>query len=278
MRKIKKQFLFIYLLFISICFLGCASQNVSKEEIYIYAASSLKSVLEEIEIAYEKSNPNIDIILCCDSSGALMTQILEGHTCDIFFSAAQSQMNQLEEKGFLLSETRKNLISNQLVLIKGTTVNSSVTGLENIAQANSIAFASASVPVGNYTRCAMQKIGLLPDNVDSNSIETAQIMDALGGVSISEQSNVSKVLIAVSENACEVGTTYYSDTYGFEDKITVIQFIDTSLTGPVLYPIAMLDTNASREHLVAVEAFYEYATDNSQKELFEKHYFMWYEE
>ena len=57
---------------------------------------------------------------------------------------------------------------------------------------------------------------------------------------ISEQANVSKVLITVTEGACEVGTTYYSDTYGLEDKLDILQVISYDLTGNVIYPIAQV--------------------------------------
>ena len=61
--------------------------------------------------------------------------------------------------------------------------------------------------------------------------------DALGGVEISEQSNVSKVLAAVVESSCEVGTTYYSDTYGYEDELDILEKVSYDLTGNVIYPI-----------------------------------------
>ena len=79
---------------------------------------------------------------------------------------------------------------------------------------------------------------MLPETDDPASITTEQVSEALGGVEISEQDNVSKVLTAVVEGACEVGTTYYSDTYGYEEDLDILQTVSYDLTGNVIYPIA----------------------------------------
>ncbi len=94
-----------------------------------------------------------------------------------------------------------------------------VTGLENLKDAKSIALAGGSVPVGKYTRQALVNLGTLKTTGEVDAITTDQVSQALGGVEISEEDNVSKVLTAVAEGSCEVGTTYYSDTYGYEDKL-----------------------------------------------------------
>ena len=73
---------------------------------------------------------------------------------------------------------------------------------------------------------------------DVSTITTAGSSEALGGVEISEQDNVSKVLTAVVEGSCEVGTTYYSDTYGYEDDLEILETVSYDLTGDVIYPIA----------------------------------------
>ncbi len=266
---------------IALCLMltGCNTNTSQKEEIYVFAAASLKGVMEEIEKNYEFLYPDVDIILNCDSSGVLMTQIKEGHTCDIFFSASTKQMDALEKENLVIPQNKINLLSNQLVLIKGKGVDSQVTGLTSIGQAKSIALATSSVPAGDYTRRALQALELLPTNVASHDVTGAQIMEIFDGITVSEQGNVSKVLAAVSEGACEVGTTYYSDVYGYQDKVEIIEPIESNLTGDILYPVAMiLNDNTQKEHQVSVEQFFSYLTDDTQKQLFEQYYFIWYEE
>ena len=205
--------------------------------------TSLNTVMQEVAAAFNEQYPNVKVTYNADSSGTLLTQIEEGYACDVFFSAAQKQMNKLEqEDGLVVEGTRANVVNNQVVVVTRKDSGTAVTGLADIAKASSIALADGSVPVGRYTRVAMINAGLLEGyEVDAASdITTQQVSDALGGVEISEQGNVSKVLAAVVEASCEVGTTYYSDTYGYEDQLDILETVGYDLTGDVIYPIAQV--------------------------------------
>ena len=151
---------------------------------------------------------------------------------------------------------------------------SQVTGLEDIGKAESIALAGGSVPVGRYTRQALINLGMLPETDDPASITTQEISDALGGVEISEQDNVSKVLTAVVEGSCEAGTTYYSDTYGFEDQLDILQTVSYDLTGNVIYPIArVVNEEADDAQNQAADDFLAFILSDEAKEVFESYYF-----
>lgn len=215
-------------------------EEAEKTEIQVFIAASLNTVMHEIGAEYEKAHPDVKIVYNADSSGTLLTQILEGYECDIFFSAAQKQMNKLEEEGLLVEGTRANVVNNQVVVITQKDSKTQVTGLESINAASSIALAGGSVPVGRYTRQAFINLGILENTEDPDDITANQVSQALGVVEISEQSNVSKVLLAVAEGSCEVGTTYYSDTYGYEDQIKILETVSYDLTGDVIYPIAQV--------------------------------------
>ena len=119
--------------------------------------------MAEFEAGYEAAHEGVDIVINADSSGALLTQIEEGAPCDIFFSAAQKQMNTLEEAGMLVEGTRTNVLNNQLVVITQPDSETAVTGLADIASAKSIALADGSVPVGRYTRASLLALGILPE-------------------------------------------------------------------------------------------------------------------
>ena len=81
------------------------TEPLAETEIIVFAAKSLNTVLDESIIpAYNELQPNVKITPSYDSSGTLMTQIEEGAACDVFFSAAQKQMNELEEKDSLSTE------------------------------------------------------------------------------------------------------------------------------------------------------------------------------
>ena len=183
-------------------------------ELQVFIAASLNTAMTDIAERYEKEHPNVKIVYNADSSGTLLTQIEEGYECDLFFSAAQKQMDQLEADGIL-------------------------------------------------------------DKVDdASTITTEQVSEALGGAEISEQANVSKVLITVTEGACEVGTTYYSDTYGYEDQIKILQTVSYDLTGNVIYPICRVENKeADDAKKKAADDFLAYVTSDDAKKIFDSYYF-----
>lgn len=251
-----------------------AKEDAEKTEVQVFVAASLKNVMEDLGQQYEKEHPEVKLVFNADSSGKLLSQIQEGYDCDIFFSAAQKQMNTLEEEGNLVEGTRKNVVNNQLCVITLKDSGTKVSGLETLKDAKSIALADGTVPVGKYTRQALLALKILPETEDVSKISTKEVSEALGGVEISEQSNVSKVLAAVVEGSSEVGTTYYSDTYGHEDKIQILEKVPYDLTGNVIYPIAQIkNEEASQEEQDAAKDFLAFVTSDNAKTTFQKYYF-----
>lgn len=250
------------------------TDDAEETEIQVFIAASLNTVMTELAEEYNKEHPEVKITYNADSSGTLLTQIEEGYECDIFFSAAQKQMDQLEKDGLVVDKTRANVVNNQVVVVSLKDSGTKVTGLENLNEASSIALAGGSVPVGKYTRQALVNIGTLNKVDDVSTITTQEISDALGQVEISEQDNVSKVLAAVVEGSCEVGTTYYSDTYGYEDKLDILQKVSYDLTGNVIYPIARVwNDEADEVQNKAADDFIKFITSDAAKAVFDSYYF-----
>lgn len=250
------------------------TDDAEETEIQVFIAASLNTVMAELAEEYNKEHPEVKITYNADSSGTLLTQIEEGYECDIFFSAAQKQMDQLEKDGLVVDKTRANVVNNQVVVVSLKDSGTKVTGLENLNEASSIALAGGSVPVGKYTRQALVNLGTLNKVDDVSTITTQEISDALGQVEISEQDNVSKVLAAVVEGSCEVGTTYYSDTYGYEDKLDILQKVSYDLTGNVIYPIARVwNDEADEVQNKAADDFIKFITSDAAKAVFDSYYF-----
>lgn len=248
--------------------------GAEETEIQVFIAASLNTVMTDLAEQYQSEHPEVKITFNADSSGRLLTQIEEGYACDIFFSAAQKQMNQLEADGLIIEGSRHNVVNNQVVVLTLKDSGTKVTGLENLETAASIALAGGSVPVGKYTRQALVNMGILQEVEDISLITTQEISDALGGVEISEQDNVSKVLIAVAEGACEVGTTYYSDTYGYEDKVEILEKVSYDLTGDVIYPICLVQNKEADEtQKKAAEDFLQFVLSDASEDVFENYYF-----
>ena len=248
--------------------------EAEETEIQVFIAASLNTVMTELADMYNEEHPEVKITYNPDSSGTLLTQIEEGYECDIFFSAAQKQMDDLEADGLMVEGTRADVVNNQVVVVSLKDSGTKVTGLENLGEAESVALAGGSVPVGRYTRQALINLGILPKTDDPASITTEEVSEALGGVEISEQDNVSKVLTAVAEGSCEVGTTYYSDTYGYEDQLDILQTVSYDLTGDVIYPIArVVNEEADDAQTAAAEDFLEFILSDEAKAVFESYYF-----
>lgn len=250
------------------------TDDAEETEIQVFIAASLNTVMTELAEEYNKEHPEVKITYNADSSGTLLTQIEEGYECDIFFSAAQKQMDQLEKDGLVVDGTRANVVNNQVVVVSLKDSGTKATGLENLNEASSIALAGGSVPVGKYTRQALVNLGTINKVDDVSTITTQEISDALGGVEISEQDNVSKVLAAVVEGSCEVGTTYFSDTYGYEDKLDILQKVSYDLTGNVIYPIARVQNDEADEvQNKAADDFIRFITSDAAKAVFDSYYF-----
>ena len=251
-----------------------SDETAEETEIQVFIAASLNTVMTELADMYNEEHPEVKITYNADSSGTLLTQIQEGYECDIFFSAAQKQMDDLEADGLMVEGTRADVVNNQVVVVSLKDSGTKVTGLENLNEAESIALAGGSVPVGRYTRQALVNLGTLPETDDPASITTEEVSEALGGVEISEQDNVSKVLTAVVEGSCEVGTTYYSDTYGYEDDLDILQTVSYDLTGDVIYPIArVVNEEADDAQTAAAEDFLQFILSDEAKAVFDSYYF-----
>jgi len=271
MKKIISRLMFSMLAAVMLC--GCASKNEAAT-VTVFAAKSLNTVMDELISIYVQENPGVTINTNYDSSGTLQTQIEEGASCDVFFSAAQKQMDALEKEGLIEAGTRANIVNNQVCLVAAKGSATKVTGLADIEKAESVALAGGSVPVGKYTRVALVNMGKVGKNENPSEITTQEISDALNGVTINECANVGAVAVAVAEGANEVGTVYYSDYKGYEDRMDIIEIVPYDLTGDVIYPLAQIvNKEASERDKKAAADFISFLKSDRAKEVFEKYYF-----
>ncbi len=282
MKRILKKVLVLTIILVTVMgsLSACGDKKTSeKTEITVFAAKSLNGALDEIIAEYEKLNPNVKIVVSYDSSGTLMEQIRAGAECDVFFSAAQKQMNTLSEESLIVEESRVDVVNNQVCVVTYKDSDTKVTGLMDIGNAKSIALADGSVPVGRYTRVAMVNSGILAGYEeegakDPSEIKTEYIAKKLGDKEINECANVGAVKLAVAEKTNEVGTVYYSDIYGYEDKLLVLEIISYELTGDVKYPAAVVKNEKQTEEMKRVsEDFVKYLKSDDAKKIFDKYHF-----
>ena len=240
-----------------------AADTDLKGEVNTFIAASLSNAMEEIQKDFNETYPDVEILYNADSSGTLQTQIEEGARCDIFFSAADKQMNALVDENLAKKDTVEDILENKVVLIKPKDGETKVTGFENITDAANIALAGDSVPVGQYAREIFDNLG---------------ITDEVNKMEINEGKNVSEVLAAVSEGSNEIGIVYATDAASVADKVDVIAEAPADvLKTPVLYPVGLIeDKEASEDDTAAAEAFLEYIKSDDAMKVFEKYGFTAY--
>ena len=240
-----------------------AADTDLKGEVNTFIAASLSNAMEEIQKDFNETYPDVEILYNADSSGTLQTQIEEGARCDLFFSAADKQMNALVDENLAKKDTVEDILENKVVLIKPKDGETKVTGFENITDAANIALAGDSVPVGQYAREIFDNLG---------------ITDEVNKMEINEGKNVSEVLAAVSEGSNEIGIVYATDAASVADKVDVIAEAPAdALKTPVLYPVGLIeDKEASEDDTAAAEAFLEYIKSDDAMKVFEKYGFTAY--
>ena len=247
--------IFLCVLFTVLAMAGCASSGTAEQpadtgteavsdaepvEIVVFAAASMTETLEEIAELYKKAAPNVTLTFTFDSSGTLKTQIEEGAVCDLFISAAQKQMNQLditcdEEKNpdrldFVLSESRVNLLENKVALCVPEDNPKNINSYDDLAallKDGDILFAMGNedVPVGQYTR----KIFACYNLDEASLAEQGKITYG---------SNVKEVTTQITEGTVDAGVIYQTDAYSA--NLTIVDTATEEMCGQVIYPASVM--------------------------------------
>ena len=247
---------------------AAASQSAEEQkELIVFAAASMTETLTELKDKYEAAHPDVTITYNFDSSGTLKTQIQEGSACDLFISAAQLQMDQMdaadttgsnEEKLDLVrSDTRINLLENKVTLVVPKDNPKGIQSFEQLAEQLKagqvlMAMGNSDVPVGQYT----QKI-LAYYQLDE------QVLASQG--SITYGTNVKEVTTQVSEGSVDCGVVYATDAYSA--GLEVVDTATTEMCGQAIYPAAVLTNSKNPE---AAQAFLDYLTGDEAMAVFER--------
>lgn len=232
---------------------AAASSEASGESVQltVFAAASLTETLNEIAEQYKTVAPNVELVFNFDSSGTLKTQIEEGADCDLFLSAAQKQMNALQDEGLINTNTRVDLLENKVVLAVPEGNPADIQSFEDIGtdRCKRIALGNEDVPVGSYSVEILTNLGIL-DELES-------------GNKITYGSNVKEVTTQVKEAAADCGIVYATDA--FSAGLETVDQATAEECGPVIYPAAL---TASTEHADEAQAFLDYLTTDDAAAIF----------
>ncbi len=210
-------------------------------ELTVSAAASLSNAFQDIARSFEHDHPEHKVLLNFAGSGALLQQIAHGAPVDIFASADQATMDQASAQDLLDNSSRRDFVSNRLVLItplRGQPLQA-LDGLQQPAYARIAVSNPDSVPVGRYSREVLNDL---------------QLWDTLEGKFILTQ-NVRQSLDYVARGEVDAGFVYATDAALMADKISVQLTVPTPT--PVLYPIAI---TASGKDNPLSQLFLDYLT------------------
>ena len=247
---------------------AASSETASGEsmELIVFAAASLTETLNAIAETYSAENPGVTFSFNFDSSGTLKTQIQEGADCDLFISAGQKQMNQLDSTAsaevnkdgldFVDAESRVDLLENKVVLCVPEGSDKDIDSFDSLAEhlkAEDILFCmgNSDVPVGQYT----QKI-LAYYDLDEAALAAAGV--------ITYGSNVKEVTTQISEASVDAGVVYCTDAYSA--GLTPVDEATKEMCGQVIYPAAVMK-NAL--HAEAAKEFLAYLRTDKAATVFE---------
>lgn len=256
------------------CLTGCGRTNTNtnadaseKTELVVFAAASMTETLNQIKTDYEAQHKDITLTYNFDSSGTLKTQIQEGATCDVFISAAQKQMDQLdaskdntanpEQLDFINSDSRMDLLENKVVLVVPENNPKNINSFDDLKSKLEsgdvlLAMGNSDVPVGQYTQKILQYWGL-----DEKALADAG--------EITYGSNVKEVTTQVSEGSADCGVVYYTDAYSAGLKI--VGEATEEMCGKTIYPAAVMKNS---EHPEQAQEFLAYLSSNAAAKVFEK--------
>lgn len=233
---------------------AAASSEASGESVQltVFAAASLTETLNEISEQYKTVAPNVELVFNFDSSGTLKTQIEEGADCDLFLSAAQKQMNALEEENLINTGTRIDLLENKVVLAVPEGNPADIQSFEDIGtdKCKLIALGNEDVPVGSYSVEILTNLGILDELESSNKITYG--------------SNVKEVTTQVKEAAADCGIVYATDA--FSAGLETVDEATADECRQVIYPAALTTSTA---HAEEAQAFLDYLTTDDAAAIFE---------
>ena len=272
MIKLRKVFACVTMCFMVLPLAGCGTSHATETKenaeaaevtLNVFAAASMTETLTEIQEMYKEVAPNVTLVFNFDSSGTLKTQIQEGADCDVFISAAQKQMNQLDKDAdpevntegldYVLEGTRINLLENKVVL---AVPDGNPKGIESFADLGTdklslLAMGNEDVPVGKYSEEILTNLGMLDQLEQENKITYG--------------SNVKEVTTQVSEAAADAGIIYATDAYSA--GLPVVAQADDTMCKQVIYPAAVLNISENQD---AAEAFLDYLKTDDCMKVFEE--------
>lgn len=233
----------------------CPLQARAEQELIVSAAASLTNAFQEIIQKFQEVETGIKVIPNFAASGALLQQMEKGAPVDVFASADQKTMDQALEKKLVLGGTRRDFVSNQLVLIVPMESGLPIKGLQDLTlkEVSKVTIGNPdTVPAGRYAQEALTNDGLW-DTLKPKYINAESVRQALDYVSRGE---------------VDAGITFATDAAVAKNKVRVVCRIDKHK--PIRYPIAVVVGTQKKE---PAQRFIDYVLSPEGQQILAKHGF-----
>ncbi|MEO1428079.1 MAG: molybdate ABC transporter substrate-binding protein [Cyanobacteria bacterium J06632_19] len=240
---------------------GCnqvtSSTNSQTVELTVSAAASMQDAMKEVAKVYQEAYPDIQIIYNFGSSGTLTQQIKQGAPVDIFISANEKFMDELDRKNLLLSESRKDLLKNNVVLIvpKKDNINN-ISKFQELTSPNIKRFSIGepeSVPAGQYAKQVLSNLKIY-ERLKSKTVFAKDVRQVLAYV--------------------ELGNVDAGIVYGTDAKISKqVKVVDTASKNThkaIIYPVAAIKRTKNPE---VAQEFIQFLFSNAARDTFQKYGF-----
>jgi molybdate transport system substrate-binding protein len=212
-----------------------APVNAQPTTVLVAAAASLQNVLEQLDPVFESANAGVTVNYTFAASGPLQQQIQQGAPVDVFISAATPQMDALQTKNLILTDTRRNLLTNRLVLVVPNDSTLGITSFRQLTNASVRRISVGeprSVPAGRYAQELFTKLGIL-EQLRSKLVYGNSVRSVLG---------------AVESGNSDAGVVYVTDAK-ISNRVRQVATAPKNLHSPIVYPIAVI--RSSRQQTAA---------------------------
>lgn len=247
----------------ALCLTGCGSKESNTKTLTLYVAASLTDVIQEVSEDFEKEH-DLKVVFNFAGSGALAQQLLATPRADIYLSASQRWMDEVEKGGRIMDGTRSTLLSNNLVVIAHKTSNWELKQPSQLAELPFKFLAIGdpdSVPAGKYAKTWLESI-----NIDDEKTLWSDVQGR-----ISPTPDVRAAMAQVEGSADVAGIVYGTDYMASEDKVRLLYQVPLENSPKIEYPVAILAEAAEPE--LAAE-FLEFLSNPKVRDLFRKHGFV----
>ncbi|MFB2920489.1 MULTISPECIES: molybdate ABC transporter substrate-binding protein [Aerosakkonema] len=230
--------------------------NAQSTTLLIGAAASLQNALQQLDPLFESANRGITVNYNFAASGPLQQQIEQGAPIDLFISAANKQMDTLQQKNLIVTDTRRNLLTNSLVLVVPSNSTLQLTNFRQLTDSNIKKISVGeprSVPAGQYAEEVFKNLGIL-----------AQVQPKLV-----YGNSVRNVLASVESGNADAGIVYATDAK-ISNQVKQVAIAPSNLHSAIVYPMAVITASRNQQ---AARTYAQFLTSGQAQAVFRRYGF-----